>query len=158
MNFGAINKQTLNYILPEDASKSYEYKCPDCNNDLILCKGKIRKPYFRHNVDKEHPCNFYTNPSETQKHKDAKLKLTNIIKNKKLQINRHCNNCKKTKKYNIPEICEKCEIRIEYPFKHNNSNKRADVACVKDGKIEQIYEICESNKTKENNRPEPWLI
>ena len=43
MNFGGINKETLHYILPDKATKSHEYICPDCNKDLILCKGKLEK-------------------------------------------------------------------------------------------------------------------
>jgi len=156
MDSGAINKHTLEYVLPIKGTKSHKYKCPDCNKDLILCKGKIRKPYFRHNVDKNHPCTYYTNPSETQIHKDAKLRLKEIIKTKNVTVNRYCCNCKNTKQYNVPEICEKSEICIEHKFVYNESNKSADVALLKDGKIIQIYEICKTHKTKEKNRPDPW--
>ena len=40
MNQGAINKKTSQYTLPNKAEKSEEYECPDCNKDLILCKGQ----------------------------------------------------------------------------------------------------------------------
>ena len=157
MNFGAINKQMLQYVLPDKASKSHEYICPDCNKKLILCKGKIIKAYFRHKVDKKDPCQYYTNPTETQIHKDAKLRLKELIKTKNLKVNRYCNNCKKTKQHSIPEFCEKSKICIEYKFEYNESNKLADVAFLKDGNIEQIYEICQKHKTKEKDRPEPWF-
>lgn len=157
MNFGGIDKETLHYILPDKATKSYEYICPDCNKDLILCKGKIKKAYFRHKVDKKDPCQYYTNPTETQIHKDAKLRLKELIKTKNLKLNRYCHNCKKTKQHSMPEICEKSKICIEHKFKYNESNKFADVAFLKDGKIIQIYEICQTHKTKEKDRPEQWF-
>lgn len=157
MDSGAINKQTLQYILPDKATKSHEYICPDCNKKLILCKGKIRKAHFRHKVDKKNPCQYYTNPTETQVHKDAKLRLKELIKTKNLKLNRYCHNCKKTKQHSMPEICEKSKICIEHKFEYNESNKFADVAFLKDGNIEQIYEICQTHKTKEKDRPEPWF-
>jgi len=157
MDSGAINKQTLHYDLPDKASKSYEYICPDCNTDLILCQGKIRKAYFRHNVDKKDPCRYYTNPTETQIHKDAKLRLKELIETKIMKLNRYCRNCKKTNQHSMPEICEKSEICIEHKFEYNESNKFADVAYLKYGKIIQIYEIYQTHKTKEKDRPEPWF-
>lgn len=157
MDFGAINKQTLQYVLPDKGTKSHKYICPDCNKDLILCKGKIRKAYFRHKVDKKDPCTYYTNPSETQIHKDAKLRLKELIKSKNLKLNRYCCKCKKTKQHCMPEICDKSEICIEHKFEYNEGNKFADVAFLKDGKLIQIYEICQTHKTKEKDRPEPWF-
>ena len=32
MDSGAINKQTLQYVLPDKGTKSHEYICPDCDN------------------------------------------------------------------------------------------------------------------------------
>lgn len=157
MDSGAINKQTSQYVLPDKGSKSHEYICPDCNKDLILCKGKIRKPYFRHKVDKEDPCTYYTNPSETQIHKDAKLRFKELFETKKIKVNRECQKCKKTEQQSLPNICNKSKICIEYKFEYNESTKFADVAYLKDGKMTQIYEICQTHKTKENNRPEPWF-
>lgn len=157
MNFGAINKDTSQYILPINASKCHKYECPDCNKDLILCKGKIQKPHFRHRVDKINPCKFFTSPNETQIHKDAKLRLKELFETKNITINRYCNNCKKTKEYNIPKLCDKSKICIEYRFLHNGSNKSADLVYLTDGKIVNIYEICHSHKTKDINRPEPWF-
>ena len=157
MDHGAINKQTLQYVLPDKATKSYKYKCPDCNKDLILCKGKIRNAYFRHKVDKKDPCTYYTNPSETQIHKDGKLRFKELGETKHITINRYCCNCKKTKQHSIPEICEKSKICIEHRFEYNESYKFADVAFLKDGNIEQIYEIYHTHKTREEDRPEPWF-
>lgn len=157
MEFGAINKNNLHYILPVNAIKSDDYKCPDCEKDLILCKGKIKKPYFRHKVDKKDPCRYYTNPNETQIHKEAKLRLKRLIETKNIKINRFCNCCKKTNKYIIPDLCDKSNICIEHRFQHNGTNKSADLVYLKDGEIFNIYEICHTHKTQEENRPEPWF-
>ena len=76
LSLGAINKQTGEYIYPKIANKKDEYICPDCNKDLIFCHGDIRAYYFRHKVDSVNPCHHYSNPSESQIHKDAKILLT----------------------------------------------------------------------------------
>ena len=46
---------------------------------------------------------------------------------------------------------------IEYKFHYNDSHRSADVALVNDNNIRFIFEICHTNKTKETNRPEPWI-
>ena len=154
MNQGAINKKTSQYTLPNKAEKSEEYECPDCNKDLILCKGKKIRPYFRHKNDKKNPCQYYTNPTEAQIHKDAKFKLKKLIETKNIKIKRK--NSKK--QYIIPKMCENSKICIEHSFKYNDSNKFADVAYViNNDEIEQIYEVCNTHKTKEADRPEPWF-
>jgi len=85
---GAINKKTGEYVYPKIANKNDEYYCPDCNKDLIICKGNIRVHHFRHKVDSINPCNHYSNPTESQIHKDAKLLLKSILeKNLKIMKN-----------------------------------------------------------------------
>jgi hypothetical protein len=46
-SLGAINKNTNKYIHARIANKIDKYICIECDKDLILCKGKIRNPYFR---------------------------------------------------------------------------------------------------------------
>ena len=158
MNFGAINKDTLNYELPCKAIKTHKYKCVDCDKDLILCKGNIKKAYFRHLPDKNLPCTYYTKPTESQIHKDAKFRLKDIIERKKnIKLNRYCNNCNKINQYNIPDLCNQSKILIEYKFTHNESNKSADLVYLKENKIINKNEIFHTNKTKDENRPEPWF-
>ena len=36
-------------------------------------------------------------------------------------------------------------------------NRRACIAYLENDKIKYIFEICDTNKTDENNRPEPWF-
>jgi competence CoiA-like predicted nuclease len=67
LSLGAINKITGRYASPRIANKKDQYICPDCNKDLILCQGKIRTPHFRHKIDANKPCHYYSsNPGESQ--------------------------------------------------------------------------------------------
>jgi uncharacterized protein YkuJ len=153
---GAINKDTKEYVYPAIANKQDKYICPECNKDLILKKGDIRIHHFSHFKD-DNPCNYYNKPTESQIHKDAKMLLKNLIDTKKLKIIfRDCNMCNIAIEYEIPEISESSKINIEYRFNFNGL-KIADVAYIDNNEIVCIFEICNTNKTKNENRPEPWF-
>jgi hypothetical protein len=160
-SMGAINKLTNEYEYPKIAIKGKKYKCPECNKDVIFCKGKIKQPYFAHKKS-ESPCYYYDKPSESQIHKDAKYLLHQLLTNKTvMNFYNICMDCKE-KVYGCCELFEDCyesnmEPIIEYKFEYNNSKKSADVALIKDNKIVYIFEICYKNKTREDNRPEPWV-
>jgi uncharacterized protein YkuJ len=157
LSLGAINKLNGEYVYPKIANKKDEYICPECNKDLILCQGEIRVHHFRHKVDNVNPCHHYSNPTETQIHKDAKILLKNLLE-RKFQISfiRNCCCCKKNEEFEIPEISETSVIEIEYRFEYNGI-KIADVAYIDDGKLLCIFEICNTHKTFGENRPEPWF-
>jgi len=157
LSLGAINKLNGEYVYPKIANKKDEYICPECNKDLILCQGEIRVHHFRHKVDSVNPCNHYSNPTETQIHKDAKVLLKNLLE-RKIQISfiRNCCCCKKNEEFEIPEISETSVIEIEYRFEYNGI-KIADVAYIDDGELLCIFEICNTHKTYSENRPEPWF-
>jgi hypothetical protein len=154
---GAIHKQTSEYVYPKIANKLDEYICPDCNKDLILCKGKVRVPYFRHKVDSVNPCNHYDHPTESQIHKDAKALLKTLL-DKKIPITlvRKCASCEKNEEYEIPETSETSIVQIEYRFEYNGP-KIADIAYLDNGEIVCIFEICNTHRTCSENRPEPWF-
>lgn len=157
MNYGGLNKKTNKYVLPDNASKEEEYICPDCLKKLVLCKGEIKRAYFRHKVDKKEPCGYYTNPGESQIHKEAKLRMKYLLETKKIKIKRYCAGCEKNKIYKISEKKKGYEVKIEYRFEYKKRKKYADIGYVdKDGKLIGIFEICNKNKTKSENRPEPW--
>ena len=84
LSLGAINKLTGEYVYPKIANKKEEYICPECNKDLILCQGEIRVHHYRHKVDNVNPCHHYSNPTEAQIHKDAKLLLKDLLERKYL--------------------------------------------------------------------------
>lgn len=157
LSLGAINKVTYNYVYPKIANKKDKYKCPDCNKDVILCQGEIRAHYFRHKTDSINPCYRYSNPTETQIHKDAKSLLKNILERKnQISFIRNCCCCKKEEEYEIPEITETSEIYLEYRFDFNGQ-KQADVVYLDNKEILCLFEICNTHKTSSENRPEPWF-
>ena len=168
-SMGAINKNTNNYEYPKIANKLNKYKCPSCEKDVIFKKGLIKQPHFSH-YKSDNPCYYYDKPSESQIHKDAKLLMKSLLDSKKnISIDRNCNYCQQYNFHNrgfIENICydifnddynENTKAIIEYKFYYNNSNRSADVALIEGDKIKYIFEICYKNKTKEENRPEPWI-
>jgi glycerol-3-phosphate cytidylyltransferase-like family protein len=168
-SMGAINKDTSNYEYAKIASKKNKYKCPSCHKDVIFRNGKIKSPHYAHKKS-ESQCFYYDKPTESQIHKDAKMLLKSLLDNKQcINVFKRCKYCKpKT----IEDFCEggcddveyidtyyneNTKAIIEYKFNYNNSKRRADVALIEDDKIKYIFEICNKNKTKEENRPEPWV-
>jgi hypothetical protein len=157
LSLGAINKVTDEYVYPKIANKKDEYICPECNKDLILCQGEIRVHHFRHKVDNVNHCHHYSNPTESQIHKDAKILLKNLLERKiQLSFIRNCCCCKKNEEYEIPEISETSNVQLEYRFEYNGV-KTADVAYLENDEILCIFEICNTHKTCSENRPEPWF-
>ena len=75
-----------------------------------------------------------------------------------IKFNRICENCKiQNNCYNEIIYYNNSFTYLEYKFYYNNSNRSADVALIENNKIKYIFEICYKNKTKEDNRPEPWF-
>ena len=156
LTLGAINKITGEYVFPKIANKKDKYICIECNRDLILRQGEIRVHHFSHKVDTI-KCNHYTNPSETQIHKDAKNLLKNLLERKiPISFCRKCCSCKKDEEFEIPEISETSVIELEYQFEYNGK-KIADVVYIDNNDIVCIFEIYKSHKTNNQNRPEPWF-
>ena len=165
-SMGAINKLTNNYEYPKIAIKGKnKYKCPCCEKDVIFKKGLIKQPHFSH-YKSDNPCYYYDKPNETQIHKDAKLLMKSLLDNKKhICVHKSCNYCERRNCNYTEELCydidndysENTEAVIEYKFYYNNSNRSADIALIEKDKIKYIFEICYKNKTKEENRPEPWI-
>lgn len=154
---GAINKATNAYVYPKAASKKDKYKCPDCNKNLIFCKGAINTPHFRHHTDSVNPCYYYDTPNEAQIHKDAKMLLKKIIDDGvKLTFKRDCSECGCSKRFKIKETNEETKIKLEHSFKYNG-RRSADVAYVEGKEIKYIFEICNTHSTHEDSRPDPWF-
>lgn len=136
--------------------------CPDCNKDLIFKKGNIKAHHFAHFKDDD-PCNYYNKPSESQIHKDAKLLMKSILDAKKQIVfvrqclgNDYYASCNGPDEYEIPEVSDTSTIAIEHRFDYNGL-KIADVAYIDNNEIIGIFEICNTHKTEEINRPEPWF-
>jgi hypothetical protein len=157
LSLGAINKLTGDYVYPKIANKKDDYICPECNKELILCQGEVRVPYFRHKVD-VNPCHHYTNPTESQIHKDAKMLLKTVLEGKTpIQFERECTSCKKANDIILPEVEQESIISLEHRFSYNGSTKIADVAHLLNGEVKSIFEIMHTHKTSSENRPEPWV-
>lgn len=157
---GAYNKYTNEYIYPAIANKLDKYICPDCGNDLILRRGEVRIPHFAH-CKSDNPCNYYSHPSESQIHKDAKLLLKKLLESGyKITITRHCYNHtgpgEENDIYEIPTVDDTTKIMLEYRFNYNGP-KIADVAFIDDNKPICLFEICNTHRTLEGDRPEPWF-
>ena len=117
LSLGAINKLTGEYVYPKIANKKGLYICPECNKDLILCQGEIRVYHFRHKIDSINPCNHYSNPTESQIHKDAKLLMKTLLEKKiKISFIRNCCSCQKNEEYEIMKMTETSKIELEYRF------------------------------------------
>lgn len=156
LSLGAINKLSGEYVYPKIANKKDEYICPECSKDLIFKQGNKRVHHFAH-YKTNNPCSYYTHPTETQIHKDAKMLLKTLLNNDtEIIISRNCRCCKKTEKYEIPERDKMSKIEVEYRF-HYNGIKIADIAYLDNNEIVAIFEICYTHKTDKENRPEPWF-
>jgi endogenous inhibitor of DNA gyrase (YacG/DUF329 family) len=180
---GALIKDTNQYEHPKVAKKETKYTCPGCSRDVIFKQGEINAAHFAHKSS-ENPCQYYNRPNESQIHKDAKLKLKHLLcVIQEVYIIRSCDTCNRST-YNYNNDCHRpscscgfdldiggnynntdgcyCtsqlyEIVLEYRFEHNGSYRIADVAILQDKQLKFIFEICYKNKTKEINRPEPWI-
>jgi hypothetical protein len=156
---GAINKHTGEYTMPRTATKGTAYSCPDCEKDLILCKGEFRVPHFRHFVE-TNPCTYYSKPSESQIHKDAKLLIKYLFDSHiPVSIIQTCFGCGGETEYEIEELCDTTQIVLEYRFQYKNIERVADAAivCNKYTKPVAIFELYKTHKTDEEARPEPWF-
>lgn len=154
-NLGAINSITKKYVSPYEANKKDNYICPDCNKKLIFRNGKINKPHFSHKSNKQ--CLYYDHPNESQIHKDAKLKLSNWLTDKKpLEIIWNCRCCKKESLFNSDEIKYKKNDNVIIEYRSKNNKFIADIAVLNNEKIKYIFEIKNTHETTTDVRPEPW--
>ena len=156
---GAFIKGTNEYIYPKIATKTTKYECPSCHKDLMIKKGSIRIHHFAH-CRSDSPCNYYSRPSESDIHKDAKILLKTLLERKtKITIERKC-----CGEYEIPTVLETAKINLEHRFEYNGL-KIADVAYIDEsanydpnwGKIDNIryiFEICHTHKTDKDKKEE----
>lgn len=157
---GALNKQTGTYCCPKLASKKEDYICPECSKALIVRQGEKRTHHFAHLKDSQ-PCNYYTNPTESQTHKDAKLAMQFAIeKGIPITITRKCS-CKDCSslvyEWKMPNLSKSCTVRLEHRFEYNGLNKIADLAVLYKQSIYTIFEIYNTHATCTEDRPEPWF-
>lgn len=157
ITLGAINKLSGEYVYPRVANKKDKYECMECKKDLILCQGNVRTHHFRHKTESINPCHRYSNPTEAQIHKDAKILLKTLLEQKiSISFERKCSSCKKNEEFKIPEMTDSSVIKLEHRFDFNGP-KVADVAYIDNNEVFCIFEILNTHKTCREKRPEPWF-
>tara|TARA_R110000803_G_scaffold43272_4_gene92449 strand:- start:352 stop:1116 length:765 start_codon:yes stop_codon:yes gene_type:complete len=153
---GALLKDE--YTLPDNAEKGVVYKCPDCNRDVILRKGDVRKPHFAHKIDViKGGCNFYNHPGESDLHKLVKHMVADMLKKRVInEIFWECHECKTMS--NGPGYSQQIEYDIDdhVIVEYRGNGYVADVAVLNKGRVKYIFEICNTHKTT-TPRPEPWF-
>jgi Competence protein CoiA-like family len=152
----AINIATNEEVYPQDAHKIEEYKCIQCEEPVVLCKGNKVPPYFRH----KHKCNcsYYTN--ESPEHLEAKHLLQELLTINKstITIRRKCKSCMDWFEWEIDPLDDSYRVQTEFEFTYNNIQRKADIACIdQNNELIFIIEICNTHKTSPEVRPEPWF-
>jgi len=159
--FGAIQTDNNEYVLPYKAEKNKNYKCIGCQQKLILKKGKIRKCHFAHYSETN--CFYFEHPNESELHKEAKHKLASWLKQqKKIDIFMECcqtkydgNKCGYEADEPTIEYEENDKVEIEY--RDTNNKYIADIAVINNNKVKYIFEIKNTHATITDVRPEPWF-
>jgi hypothetical protein len=159
LKLGAIDKENKIFVIPINASKKKEYICPECNSDVILKHGEIRRTHFSHKPDSN--CNYYKGESkggESSIHKNSKYIMKDLLETDiPIYMFKKCNGCSFIKKIEILKNGFKQYIEIEHRFLYNEAIKIADICQLKiNREIINIFEIYYSHKTKDEDRPEPF--
>lgn len=107
-----INTFTLSKEQLKNMSRNNELFCPECEQQLIYCHGKVKVPYFRHKV----VCNC-TLMGETEEHRQGKVILYKLLK--QLFPNSY----------------------VDFEYKIEETNQRADVICVHPNEKRVVFEM-----------------
>lgn len=157
LKHGAIDMENGEHVSPFNAQKTRSYKCPCCNESAIFAKGQVIPPYFRHKAFTSE-CTYYT--KESQEHLEAKQYIASLLErhDTTIEIERICKSCGMPFGFSIEPLDPEMRIVQEHSFTHNGGRCRADIAVVSNsGEIELIIEICKTNPTHCEKRPEPWF-
>lgn len=161
--YGAINIETGEYSLADYAIKSYNYKCPCCNQRLKLRKGDHNRHHFAH-YPQEIECNYYDvslsqkykHIHEGQLHITAKHTLKKILESdKEIVILRRCatGQCDNKTVIKLEEPSRDTLFVIEHQMQFDNRTIRPDLVKIENFEVKEIYEIYDTSQTKEINRP-----
>jgi hypothetical protein len=155
---GAINKTTGKYTFPKNGNKTDDFECFGCNKKVCFKSGKINQPHFSHLKKYSECCSCYNNPSTEQIHKNGILMLKDLLERGiQITININCITCKNISTVVIPVVSSTSSIIAEYRFDYNGNTKIADIAYLTNNEISYIFEIYNTHKTSETDRPEPWF-
>ena len=161
---GATDTRTGYLLFPNVAEKRGEYACPECRHRVLLCRGEKVMAYFRHEISNEAKaeCKHYSHPSESTIHRNAKEQLSQVLadvlrKGTPLTIYRECDKCNKMEDVQEITMAPTTTIHQEYVFTFRGDKKRGDVVCMDGLNMRYVFEIWNSNRTQEGDRPEPWF-
>jgi len=151
----ALTRNSGIKVNPDDAIRTEEYICPECKDPVNFKCGPIIRPYFSHKANTQ--CANYTN--ESHEHLVGKYVLKQLLENGvPILISRTCDDCNLDYRCDIGQIERDDKIFDEYHFKHEGQDRYADLAWVQaNGHIDYIFEICKTNATHFDHRPEPWF-
>ena len=161
-NSGALRKDTREYTLPGEAERTMEFVCIECGEKVILKRGDIRRPHFAHYHNSSHnPCTYFTHPSESQIHKDAKHKLALFLRQRRaINILWQCPNKEKRswcKWSGSTRVKYQEDDRVVVEYRDPAGRFVADVALLNGKRVKYIFEFKHTHSTMEGTRPEPWF-
>ena len=162
INLGAVCHRTGNYTLPTEANKKDTYQCIECEENVFVKQGEVKKHHFCHYPTSQ--CTYYTHSSESKIHKNAKIRIKSLFDQKcDISFLRSCITCKSKKPTDIFPLSDTLRVKLEYRFKMEIVNTGteveyvADVACIEDEKPICMIEIYHTHKTSTERRVEPWF-
>jgi hypothetical protein len=168
----AIDQTTGEESVAAFAIESRLYKCPYCHEILQKpAKGPKNKHHFRHFAKKEgEKCEYYDGATmydekyvaeaESREHIQGKQYFKKIVEEKTIIVSRPCatGQCNTTDEFTINKRNDDTEvIIIEHPMKlKDGRNIKPDLAKVNQETLEvkEVYEIYNSSRTLETNRPD----
>jgi hypothetical protein len=153
---GAISDNTGLYTLPSEANKIDTYKCTYCKEKVFLRQGEKNVHHFAHFPNSNCTHTTYIE-NESSQHNDAKVRIKNLLeKMKTIRVRRDCVICDKEEEF-IVKLQKDCRVELEYRFTLDDTICIADVAILHNNRIDVIFEIYSSHKTKEDNRFGLWF-
>lgn len=161
INFGAICSDTGIYTLPSEAIKNGIYICIECKDCVFVKQGEIRKHHFCHYPTSN--CTYYTHTSESEIHKNAKMRIKSIFEQKcEVSFIRKCVTCNSSEHFDIPSLDDTSRMELEYrfiinPYRHDMLECIADIVYINNEEPLCMIEVYHSHNTSNTRRVEPWF-
>jgi hypothetical protein len=156
INLGALCERTGIYTLPMEANKQDIYQCIGCKDKVFLKKGLIKRAHYCHYPSSN--CTYYIHSSESEIHKNAKLRIKSIFEQKcEVSFLRSCCMCKTSEQFDIPVLSDTSKIILEFSFKIENDKCVADVAYIDIQEPLCMIEVYHTHLTSTDRRVEPWF-
>jgi hypothetical protein len=130
----ALDVDTNKIIHIDNITSSYKISCLECKSDLILKNGSIKIKHLAHKSNSV--CN-----GETLSHSSSKTLIIQYLETHKIYINRICKKCEHSKIVGYFDKHSYDTILTEHRYIVNNKLEIADLALIKDSKINYIIEI-----------------